>query len=285
MLSSVSRREEVQRLLKMTIEEMEEKAKGHLVIVETLEELHQHFAESIANEIKKSNAEGKPSTLILPVGPTDQYPILKDLINKERINLKMCHFFFMDEYCDDNGHVISEGHPLSFRGIMKEKFFDHIKPELNVLPENLIFPTHLNIHLLRDKIASVGGIDTCYGGIGIHGHVAFNEPEPGVRESEPRLVYLNDFTITMNAVRTDVGGNIVNFPRKAVTLGMRQILNARRMRLYCRNGGEWDWANMVLRIALFGEPGDDFPVSHIRRHPDYLIVTDRDTASPPKHIL
>jgi len=285
MLYSVGRRDEVRRLLRMTIEEMIEKARGRLVVVETLEDLHRHFAESIANEIKENNARKKPTRLILPVGPTGQYPILRDIINDERISLKNCYFFFMDEYCDDNGCVLSEDHPLSLRGTVKRIFFDHIDPELNIPSENLIFPTHLNIHQLKDKIASVGGIDTCYGGIGIHGHVAFNEPEPGVENTDPRLVYLNEYTITMNAIRAHVGGNIVNFPRKAVTLGMRQILSARRIRLYCRNGGEWDWANMVLRIALFGKPGDDFPVTYIRKHPDYLIVADVDTASKPKYIL
>ncbi len=70
-----------------------------------------------------------------------------------------------------------------------------------------------------------------------------------------------------------------------MTLDMRQILSARRIRLYCPNGGELDWANMVLRIGFFGKPGDDFPVTYIRKHPDYLIVADVDTASKPKYIL
>ena len=139
--------------------------------------------------------------------------------------------------------------------------------------------------LHKGKIQSAGGIDTCYGGIGIHGHVAFNEPEPNVKESDPRLVYLNDFTSTINCIRSRVGGNLVNFPRRAVTLGMRQILGARRIRLYCHNGIPLDWANTVLRLALFGQPGDDYPVTHIRSHKDYVIVTDEDTASKPKIIV
>ena len=137
---------------------------------------------------------------------------------------------------------------------------------------------------VMNEIERLGGIDTCYGGIGIHGHVAFNEPEPGVADSGPRIVQLNDFTVTMNAIRANVGGNLAAFPRKAATLGMRQILAARRIRLYCRNGGPYDWANTVLRLALFGRPGDDHPVTHIRGK-DYVIVTDRDTAAVPKVVL
>lgn len=279
----MNRREEVRRLLRMSTEEMVAKAEGKLVIVDDLDALHQHFAESIAKEIMKNNEAGRPTKLILPVGPTGQYPILKDMINKQGISLKNCFFFFMDEYCDDNGYAIPEDHPLSFKGEMKHLFFNHIKPELNIPPKQLVFPNHLNLHTLKQRIADAGGIDTCYGGIGIHGHVAFNEPEPNVLDTEPRLVYLNDFTITINAIRAEVGGNLVNFPRKAVTLGMKQILGAKRIRLYCRSQN-YDWANTILRLALFGEPGDDYPVTYIRNK-DYMIVTDKFTASKPKFIL
>lgn len=279
----MNRREEVRRLLRMSTEEMVAKAEGKLVIVDDLDALHQHFAESIAKEIIKNNEAGRPTKLILPVGPTGQYPILKDMINKQGISLKNCFFFFMDEYCDDNGYAIPEDHPLSFKGEMKHLFFNHIKPELNIPPKQLVFPNHFNLHTLKQRIADAGGIDTCYGGIGIHGHVAFNEPEPNVLDTEPRLVYLNDFTITINAIRAEVGGNLVNFPRKAVTLGMKQILGAKRIRLYCRSQN-YDWANTILRLALFGEPGDDYPVTYIRNK-DYMIVTDKFTASKPKFIL
>lgn len=279
----MNRREEVRRLLRMSTMEMVAKAEGKLVIVDDLDALHQHFAESIAKEIMKNNEAGRPTKLILPVGPTGQYPILKDMINKQGISLKNCFFFFMDEYCDDNGYAIPEDHPLSFKGEMKHLFFNHIKPELNIPPKQLVFPNHLNLHTLKQRIADAGGIDTCYGGIGIHGHVAFNEPEPNVLDTEPRLVYLNDFTITINAIRAEVGGNLVNFPRKAVTLGMKQILGAKRIRLYCRSQN-YDWANTILRLALFGEPGDDYPVTYIRNK-DYMIVTDKFTASKPKFIL
>jgi glucosamine-6-phosphate deaminase len=75
------------------------------------------------------------------------------------------------------------------------------------------------------------------------------------------------------------------YPRKGVTLGMRQILGAKRIRLYCRNGIALDWANTVLRLALFGTPGDDYPVTYIRDHQDYVIVTDEDTARSPAFVV
>jgi hypothetical protein len=65
---------------------------------------------------------------------------------------------------------------------------------------------------------------------------------------------------------------------------MKEILGARRIRLYCRNGIDLDWANTILRLALFGEVGDDYPVTHIRNH-DYTIVTDEATLASPKYII
>ena len=65
---------------------------------------------------------------------------------------------------------------------------------------------------------------------------------------------------------------------------MREILAARRIRLYCRNGIALDWANTVLRLALFGAPGDDYPVTHLRGK-DMVIVTDRATLRPPHVVL
>lgn len=282
----MERHEEVRRLLSMSAEEMIEKSEGKLEVLPTLDDLHKHLVESIANEIEGNNKKGRLTKLILPVGPTGQYPLLKDLIHERKISLKSCYFFFMDEYCDDNGHTVPKDHSLSFKGIMERLFFKEIDPDLNIPEGQIIFPDHLNVQHLQGKIEEIGGIDTCYGGIGIHGHVAFNEPEDSVRDSEPRVVYLNPFTITINAIRDEVGGNLVNFPRKAVTLGMRQIMNARRVRLYCRNDvPTLDWANTILRLAVFGEPGDDYPVTYLTRHKDYKVITDRNTARKPKYIL
>jgi len=282
---NMTRQQEVRRLLKMSRKQMLDRAGKHLVVVKDVDSLHQHFAEAIADEIKANNARGRMTRLILPVGPVGQYPILADMVNAERISLKNCWFFMMDEHCDDNGVALPPDHPLSFRHTFGEAFSRRVRRNLTIPARQLLFPDHLNVQTLKDKIESVGGIDTCYGGIGIHGHVAYNEPEPNVRDSHPRMVYLNDFTRTINAIRAEIGGNLEGYPRKSFTLGMREILGARRIRLYCRSGIALDWANTVLRFALFGQPGDDYPVTHIRGHKDYVIVTDEHTARKPKLIL
>jgi glucosamine-6-phosphate deaminase len=281
----MTRSEEIRRLLKLRPAALAKKAGNRLIVLEDIDILHRHFADSIADEILANNRQGRPTRLILPVGPTGQYPLLAELINSGNIDLKRCWFFMMDEHADDGGAAYPPDHPLSFRRAFEESFTCHVKPALRIPADRLIFPDHRNVGTLAETIEKLGGIDTAYGGIGIHGHIAYNEPEPNVRASGPRLVYLNEFTRTINAIRSQVGGNLESYPRKGFTLGLRQLLGARRIRLYCRNGIDLDWANTVLRLAVLGRPGDDYPVTHLRDHPDYAIITDQDTARQPKNIL
>lgn len=280
----MDRKTEIRELLKLSEQQVIEKAGKNLVVCEDLDSLHRKLAEEIANEIRENNLTDQPTRLILPVGPTGQYPILADIINKQSISLANCWFFFMDEYCDDDGNAVKKQHPLSFKAEADKLLLSRLEQSCGLKPENVIFPDEKNIDKLESVIDKAGGIDTCYGGIGIHGHVAFNEPAPNIKDSGSGKVSLNDFTVTINAVRSQVGGNIECFPRYAYTLGMKQVLASRRLRLYCRNGCEFDWANTILRIALFASPGDDYPVTHIR-NTDYIITTDKDTLmSPANHI-
>ena len=277
----MARKDEIRKLYQMTTEELVTAANGRLQVVD---DLPRHFARSIADEIKGANAAGRPTRLILPVGPTEQYPLLVDIIRDEQISLENCYLFFMDEYADDQHRALSPDHPLSFKGHMQQLLFSHLPEHLRVPDEQVIFPDENNISTLAEQMEDVGGIDTCYGGIGIHGHVAFNEPEPGVKESGPRLVELDEFTITINAVRAPVGGNLAGFFHQAYTIGMKQIRQARRIRLYCRSDGPYNWARTVLRLAVLGQPGDDYPVTHLQGL-DFVVTTDRETASRPEIIL
>lgn len=267
-------------------DELARASKVRVEIVADLPALFQHFARSIADEIKANNAAGKPTRLILPVGPVDQYPILSRLCNAERISWRNVFTFNMDEYCDWQGRAVPHDHPLSFEGFIRRALFDQLAPDLRIPDDHIHFPDPLNLDRISARIAQVGGIDTCYGGVGYHGHVAFNEPPISrwfkltpdeFRNSLTRIVQLEPETIVMNSARA-TGGNPATLPPMAVTLGMRDILAARRIRLYCQGG---TWQRTVLRIALMGDEDVDYPVTLLQRHPDYAIITDQNTAQPP----
>ncbi len=272
----------------MTIptEDLPNVSKVSVEILASAKDVIQHFARSIADEIESNNKRDQPTRLILPVGPVSQYPLLADICNREGISWRHVHTFNMDEYCDWQGRAVTSDHPLSFEGFMYRYLFELLDPTLRIPKDQIHFPDPLNLDLISQVIEDVGGIDTCYGGLGFHGHIAFNEPPLSrwykitpaeFRESLTRMVQLAPETVVINS-SYNTGGNAAALPPMAVTLGMRDILASRRIRLYCPSGG---WQQNILRIALLGEEDVDYPVTLLQGHPDYVIIADENTAQPP----
>jgi glucosamine-6-phosphate deaminase len=272
--------------LTLNSDELVQASKIKIQILEDAQTLHIHFARAIADEIKANNFANRSTRLILPVGPVHQYPLLVQICNQERISWRNVHTFNMDEYCDWQGRAIPIDHPLSFEGFMRRVVFDQLDAGLGIPEDNIHFPDPLNLDSISRDIADLGGIDTCYGGIGYHGHVAFNEPPvsrwysltpEAFQESLTRIVHLAPESIVMNSFR-NTGGNSTHFPPLGVTLGMRDIFSAARIRLYCDGGS---WQRHILRIACLGVADVDYPVTLLQDHPDYILTTDQDTATPP----
>ena len=279
------RAREVRRILALEPDEVIKEAKGQLVVFDTLDEEYDYLAEEMVQEFEKAAKGDRIVSFIMPVGPTQPYRLMAEKINYRQISLKNVRFFFMDEYVDDEkDHLIPKSNPLSFRGQIGPLLFDRIRPDLLMPKSQVIFPTPENVKDLPKMIKDAGGIEVCYGGIGIHGHVAFNEPGPGVAKSNPRILDINDFTRTIDATRhPGVGGNLENFPRRAITMGMKQCIEARKILVMTRNETPFlNWANTIIRIAALGKPGDDYPVTHMRHHKNLRIVTDRNTLKKPK---
>jgi glucosamine-6-phosphate deaminase len=213
----------------------------------------------------------------VPVGPVDQFPVLAERINRERCDCRDVMFINMDEYLTPDDRWVDIDHPLSFRGFMNRKFYDLVDPEVAPRPENRVFPDPRDPEAVQRAIDRRGGVDACFGGIGINGHIAFNEPpEPG--ESMPvedfaalptRVLSLSRETRTINSVT--VGGEISIVPRRAVTVGMKEILASRRLRFYCNR----PWQRAVVRRVLHGPLTSACPASLLRTHPDAeLAVAD-----------
>jgi glucosamine-6-phosphate deaminase len=193
----------------------------------------------------------------------------------------------MDEDLTDDDRFIPADHPLSFRGFMDRLFYDRLDPALAPLPENRVFPDPQDVAAVPRLIEQRGGVDACFGGIGINGHFAFNEPpEPGETMSveefaalPTRVLSLTRETRTINSVT--VGGEISVIPRRAVTVGMKECLGARRLRLYCNR----PWQSAVARRALHGPITAACPASSMRLHPDAMLTVADYVAQPPNIML
>ncbi len=243
------------------------------------------LAEAMREEILTAQRQGRAATLIVPVGPVDQFPILAKMINDERIDCREVALINMDEYLTDGDQFVPADHPLSFRGYMDRAFYRLLDPALAPHPENRVFPDPNDCGAIQRLIEKRGGVDACFGGIGINGHIAFNEPpEAGETISTEqfaalptRVLSLARETRTINSVT--VGGGIEVVPRRCVTVGMKEILGARRLRFYCNR----PWQSAVVRRVLHGPITPACPASLLRRHSD-AIVTVADYVAAPPHI-
>lgn len=254
-----------------------------LTVVADAPAVHEAFARWLADFIAGRNAAGEPTRLILPVGPTLGYPLLTEICNRERISWGDVKVITMDEYLDWTGRPVSMDHPLSFTGFM-QRFLASLDAELQPPSDAYVWPDPFEIDRVADFIEHIGGIDACLGGIGIHGHVAFNEPPTSrfaqisieeFAESPTRVVPLAPETIVMNASRAQ-GGRFDDFPTMAVTVGMREILGSQRIRLFCEGG---IWQQEAILRAVSGQEDLAYPVSLLARHGDAAIVADELSAA------
>ncbi len=264
----------------------EELGKGSPIKVEILEtqaDVANDFARVMANKIREHNALGKTTAFILPVGPTPQYRRLARLCNLEGISCRNLITINMDEYCLADGSTVPLDHPMSFRRFMESEFFSLLDDDKKVRPENIVFPDPQDLEALPRKIEEIGGADIAFGGIGINGHIAFNEAmsedeisAEEFRELGTRLIDLATETIAINAA-CGVGGDLKAVPPRAVTVGMKEILAARETHFYL----DWPWQRAVARRAIHGPVTPEFPASFLQTHPKATITMSEEVAALP----
>jgi glucosamine-6-phosphate deaminase len=248
-------------------------------------EMGQIMARELVNEIEAHNRQGKTTRAIIPCGPTCWYEPFTSLVNQEKVSLKNLVVFHMDECLDWQGRELPRKHPYNFREYMEEHFYSPIEPELAVLEENRNWLRPNNIEEIQEGIASVS-LDITYGGWGQDGHLAYNQARrhpfshvtvDDVRNSTVRIQENNIDTIVALAQRTF--GTAYQFvPPMSVTLGMREVLSARKVRVFSDTGA---WKQTALRVALFGPITAEYPMTLLQEHLDVLVTATVTTASHP----
>ena len=255
-----------------------------LDIVETPEDIAWDFALTMARIIKGNNEAGRRTTMIVPVGPTGQYRRLAAYCNAEGIHCNGLVLFNMDEYCFEDGTIIPVNHPMSFRAFMENEFHSRLDPDKRVRDENKVFPEPAAPEEMAKRIEAEDGIDICFGGIGINGHIAFNEPpEPGddaegFEDLPTRVLRVSGETRVVNSVFA--GGDLESVPPKCVTIGMREILGSRAIHMYL----DWPWQSAVVRKTIHGSITPRFPASYLQTHPNVAITITEAVAAPPQMV-
>jgi len=233
----------------------------------------QRFADDLMHEYLNAKQAGREKVVfIIPVGPVGQYDLWAERCNAEGVGLHDLVLINMDEYLTDDGHdFIPLKDPLSFRKHMQAHFLAKLDPQLAPPDEQLLFPDPKDPENVPDAIERYDGCDVCFGGIGITGHVAFNDPpEPGetislavFRQLPTRVVRLSLETRLINSITTS-RGNIDRIPELAVTVGMKEILESRKVHIYMNR----TWQSTIIRKILHGPVTPAVPASLLQEHPD-----------------
>lgn len=237
-------------------------------------DMYWKVAIEVLEVIAENNKKGEPTVMVVPYGPLGPYARMAELVNKYRISLKNCVFINMDEYLKDEKTYIDRDDPLSFRGGMDRTFYSKVVPELNVLPENRVFPEPGNEGRIMEIIDRYGKLDMVFGGVGINGHYAFNEPpEPGeivtaaeFAERPTRVLKITRETKTINAYM-NCGANLDAIPDWCITVGMKEIFMAKKVRMCMPR----DWNAAALRKVLHGPVTANVPCSLFQNHPDAML--------------
>lgn len=195
---------------------------------DTLESFYLAEAMEYINCWRQSTSDD-PAGICGPVGPTEQLPIVAQVINEMQIDVSNGHFWAMDEWYLD-GKEVPVTHPLSFTRTDLELCFNRIDKKLRMPDENLHFLTSNNIKEFSELFKQVKCL-IMQGGQGEVKHWAFNDPlkrigkykdfppEPQeYRNFKARVVELHPLTIIQNA-RTSGRGAIFKVPIKAITVG------------------------------------------------------------------
>ena len=266
------------------IEELTKTSKIRLEVCDVEVDMYWKVAMEVLSVIEENNRKNKTTFMIVPYGPLGPYARIVYLVNKHRISLKNCVFCNMDEYITDDGEYIDKNDPLSFRGGMDRIFYSQIDDELNVLSENRYFPDPKNPDIVLQLIEKYGVPDMVFGGVGINGHYAFNEPpygdEPCTNEEflnrQTRVQEVSRETRTINGFM-NAGGNFNAIPRYCITVGMKEMFMAKKVRMCMPR----DWNAGALRPVLSGKVDCHVPCSLFQLHPDAMLYATREALQAP----
>lgn len=238
-----------------------------LIPLQNAEQVGKWAARHIVERINafKPTAE-KPFVLGLPTGgtPLSTYKALIAMHNAGEVSFKHVVTFNMDEYVG-----IDPEHPESYRSFMYNNFFNHVdiqEENINLL-DGLADDIDAHCAAYEEKIRSYGKINLFMGGIGIDGHIAFNEPGSSLN-SRTRIKTLTEDTRIANSRFFD--NDINQVPKYALTIGVATLLDAEEVMILTMGHNK----AQALQMAVEGSVNHMWTVTALQMHSKAIIVAD-----------
>ncbi|MDD3703914.1 MAG: glucosamine-6-phosphate deaminase [Lentisphaerae bacterium] len=210
------------------------------------------------------------SVLGLATGRTMEslYAELSRMCREEKLDFSLTRTFNLDEYIGLSGDNIN-----SYRYYMNYHLFNNINIDKRNthLPDGMADDVIAEAARYEDEIEFAGGIDIQLLGIGSDGHIGFNEPLSSL-SSRTRAKSLTPETYEQNSPLFD---NPDEMPKRAFTMGVGTILDARRIIMLVTGAGKAD----ILSKAVEGPLTAMITGSAIQLHPNAVVVCDEAAAT------
>ena len=232
---------------------------------------YQEMSEAAADMIVDLVEEKPGCVLGLATGSTPEglYAEIAKRHEAEDIDFSRVATFNLDEY-----RGLPADHEQSYHYFMQK----HLFSKINVRPENTHVPNGANpdaqaaCDAYEASILLAGGVDLQLLGLGHNGHIGFNEPGEAF-ELETHCVDLTPATIEANKRFFDGNEDLV--PKQAYTMGIRTIMQARKVLMVVNGAGKAE----IVKKAFFGPVTPEVPASILQLHPDFILVADEEALS------
>jgi glucosamine-6-phosphate deaminase len=180
---------------------------------------------------------------------------------KQGLNMDKAFFFMLDEYLG-----IAENHPSSFKSYIKERLMLPLK----LHESQFAFPPiHQSGEHYETLIQEAGGIDLQLLGIGVNGHIGFNEPGSKFN-SRTRVVELTDETKLSNQSHFGVG----EMPSKALSMGIGSIMDGKELLMLATGKSKAE----AIKYLINHHDDENCPASFLKSHAHFTLVLDPEAA-------
>lgn len=195
----------------------------------------------------------------------------KEIINiykNQKMDFSKARTFNLDEY-----YGLNRENPQSYYYYMMNNLFNHVNIDKNNIniPNGMADNIEIECKEYERKIDKAGGIDLQILGIGVNGHIGFNEPNISF-ESETHLVNLNEKTIESNSRFFSSKEEV---PTKAISVGIKSIIHSKKIILLACGSAKSDAVSKTIN----GKINPNIPASILQLHRDVVVIIDKEAAS------
>ena len=236
-----------------------------LTIYKDYEELSLQAARKITATVKNNPA----AVLCLATGDTPRltYKLMVQTALEEKIDFSHCSFIALDEWVNISPESEGSCHHFLHTNIFKPLQILHSNTHLfNPLSNNLENECIKMDALIQDK----GGIDLMLVGVGMNGHIGFNEPGVSI-DNYTHVVDLDETTQKVGQKYFDQATEL----KQGITLGLKHFLHSKKAIMMASGVKK---AHVIMQ-ALKEEITTNMPASIIRMHPNGEVMIDKDAAS------